>query len=66
MESILVDVSPIDDFMDSVRPMFTEEKESHNVTSGKRAISSYLDSEDWNSTHKTEVLRNGNFSTSNS
>ena len=40
MEGILVDVLPIDVFMESVRPMFTERKESHNVTSGKTAISS--------------------------
>ena len=66
MEGTLVDVLPIDVHMESVRPMFTERKESHNVTSGKTAISSYLDSEDCSSNHKTEVLRNGNSSTSNS
>ena len=35
---------PIDDFMESVRPMFTERNESHNVTSRKTAIYSNLDS----------------------
>ena len=31
MEGILVDVLLIDDFMESVRPMSTEENESHNL-----------------------------------
>ena len=55
---------PIEDSMESIRPMFTERNENHNVTSGKTAITSYLDSKDCSSNHKTKVLRYGNSSTS--
>ena len=42
MQGILFKLLPVDNLMESCRPMFTERHENHNVTSGKTAITSYL------------------------